>query len=152
MVKRRFYNDNNKRYIDWIESAGISYSCARTLIEDKRERLYDPIAFHCHQCLEKSLKAFMMFKKHLLLDSHNLIWLCKKAMETDKEFEKWLEDCITLNPWYIDGRYPTDYKEELDYTSTLRLFKKTKRFYTFVCIKMNVRLIEASYMGDDGYR
>ena len=122
---------DSKRYCDWIFHANLDYLAAQKLIED--ERCYYATAFHCQQCIEKALKAFMLFKKHKLFDGHNLTWLCKQAMLMDEHFRDYLKDSVALNKYYIQTRYPSDLPFDIDYDTIQNLFKITGNMLNFIC-------------------
>ncbi len=70
------------------------------------DRCYNLSAFHCQQAIEKALKSYILLKSGLLVDGHNLTWLCKQAMRYDPKFSDWLDESAALNRCYIETRYP----------------------------------------------
>ncbi len=111
MSRGNNHTGDSKRYYDWLYHACQDMMAARMLIADKR--LYGPTVFHCQQAIEKSLKAFLLYKHRKLFDGHNLTWLCKQAALTDGAFTKWLGKCALLNRFYIETRYPADIPEDI---------------------------------------
>lgn len=90
--------------VEWLKAAYSDLAVIEEII-DKRF-LTHMVAFHCHQSIEKSLKALLEFynldvpKKHDLLLLQNRTNQYLPAENTDT-----LED---LNELYIDSRYPGD--------------------------------------------
>ncbi|WRS26837.1 HEPN domain-containing protein [Oscillospiraceae bacterium MB08-C2-2] len=103
---------DSRDYDDWMERAYEDVLCARLLAQ--KEDCLNGAAFHAQQAVEKSLKAYILFKSRSLVDGHNLVWLCKKAAGWDAGLRDWLGSCITLNRFYIEARYPADISIELE--------------------------------------
>lgn len=66
------------------------------------------VAFHCQQAVEKLLKAYIIAKTGVILNTHSLIYLCKEAEKYNYEFRKHIKDCAFVNQFYIETRYPAD--------------------------------------------
>jgi len=64
------------------------------------------VCFHCQQTLEKYLKGYLIAVTGELQEGHNLLKLCKKAMQHDHEFNQFLKDMAFVNAFYIETRYP----------------------------------------------
>ena len=114
---------------------------AETLIKDKR--LYSMAAFHCQQCIEKALKAYLLFKNRRLFDGHNLTWLCKQAALTDSGFTVWIEKSTLLNRYYIETRYPADILLEINGGEISDIMESASDMLDFIC--RQVRFDYTSY-------
>ena len=141
MAKRHNHNADSKRYYDWLDRAGEDILCARLLVTDTE--CYNGAAFHCQQTIEKALKAYILIKSDILVDGHNLTWLCKRAARYDKSFTAWLEESASLNRCYIETRYPADIPLELDYRQVMRYYSTAKDMYLFICQEVDT-LLEAN--------
>lgn len=124
-------NSDSKRYFDWLYHAQLDYLAAKNLQEDVR--CFLPAAFHCQQCIEKALKGYMLFKVHRLYDGHNLTWLCKQAMLTDRTFGQWLGKSVILNRYYIETRYPADIPLDIDTDTMNEILESTAEMLDFIC-------------------
>lgn len=122
---------DSKRYYDWLFYAYQDHLAALVLIEDKR--LYSTAAFHCQQCIEKALKAYLLYKNRRLFDGHNLTWLCKQAALMDDNFVKWLEKSTILNRYYIETRYPADILLDVDRETIDDILDATSEMMNFIC-------------------
>lgn len=111
-MSRGEHKTDSKRCYDWMFYAYGDIISARLLSTDKR--LYSMAAFHCQQCAEKALKAFLLSKNHKLMDGHNLTWLCKQAALVNDGFARWIAESAMLNRYYIETRYPADILLEVD--------------------------------------
>lgn len=89
---------------DWFRVAEDDLLSAKRLISE--ERLTNIVAFHCQQCIEKSLKGIIEEKNQPSVKSHDLLRLRDIAgIEFSEQETFFLE---TINEVYIDARYPTD--------------------------------------------
>lgn len=62
--------------------------------------------FHIQQCAEKALKAYLMFKKGMVIKTHDLVRLVNVCMEFDTNFETLRLFAAVLTPYETAGRYP----------------------------------------------
>ncbi len=131
MSRKSSHNGDSKRYYDWLFHAYQDLLAARMLITDRR--LFNPTVFHCQQAIEKSLKAFLLYKHRKLFDGHNLTWLCKQAALTDQSFTKWIGKSTLLNRFYIETRYPADIPEEIDRQLVEEILEATEDMMDFIC-------------------
>ena len=89
---------------DWFRVSEYYLLSAKRLISE--ERLTNIVAFHCQQCIEKSLKGIIEEKNQPSVKSHDLLRLRDIAgIEFSEQETFFLE---TINEVYIDARYPTD--------------------------------------------
>lgn len=121
---------DSKHYWDWVEAAYLDRLAAELLMTD--ERLYEASAFHCQQCTEKSLKAYLLMKTGNLVDGHNLTWLCKQAVKHDPTFQEWLDESAYLNHYYIETRYPSDFQTDITKERILTILTMTQRMNQFI--------------------
>lgn len=89
---------------DWFSAAKYDLLAAETLASDSR--LTHLAAFHCQQCLEKSIKAIIEENEKPAIKSHDLFRLQFAASIQLSENE--LNLLGIINEVYIDGRYPGD--------------------------------------------
>ena len=128
---RGSHSTDSKRYFDWLYFACGDLMAAEMLVKDKR--LYSAAAFHCQQCIEKALKAYLLFKNRKLFDGHNLTWLCKQAALTDSGFAVWIEKSTLLNRYYIETRYPADILLEINGTEIASIIESASDMLNFIC-------------------
>lgn len=127
---------DSRYYYDWLDRAGEDLLCAGHLMRD--DKCYNGAAFHCQQAIEKALKAYILVKSDILVDGHNLTWLCKRAVKYDKNFAEWLDKSASLNRFYIETRYPADIPLELDYSKIKLYHQMATDMYRFICSEMDV--------------
>lgn len=90
---------------EWIEKAEGDFKVA-VRESDAEEPVYDAVCFHCHQCIEKYMKAILVenndeFEK--IHDLEALEYSCRRYMSG---LEKNLQDLIWLTQFSVRVRYP----------------------------------------------
>ena len=129
---------DSRRYYDWLDRAGEDIIAAQELV--KNDQCYNAAAFHCQQTIEKAFKAYILLKSDVLVDGHNLPWLCKRAMKYDPTFARWLDQCAALSHCYIETRYPSDLPLGLDYAKVQKYYGMAKDMYLFICAEVDATL------------
>lgn len=90
----------------WLKIAQEDLKAAEGLLALE---LFSPVTYHCQQSAEKSLKAYLVFKKHSIVRTHDLIQLVELCMKFDRGFEDIFDATNALNPFSTKFRYPTEY-------------------------------------------
>ncbi|MBE6643474.1 MAG: HEPN domain-containing protein [Ruminococcaceae bacterium] len=127
MARRK--SRDSKIYTEWMVYAENDLRAANLLKRNKHTLLLS--AFHSHQAIEKALKAFMLAQKGYAPDGHNIIFLAKTAAKVNPGFFDWIDECIALNNYYIQTRYPPDFPLVLDKTATNNLAVMATDLYKF---------------------
>lgn len=132
MAARAHHNSckDSHRYYDWLEFSSKDLIAAKILSED--DQCYNSAAFHCQQSIEKALKAYILLKSGILVDGHNLMWLCRQARKYDKSFKEWFDESADLNECYIETRYPADIYKEITYKHVKNFYRMAKEMYKFI--------------------
>ncbi|AKR38780.1 HEPN domain-containing protein [Bacillus cereus] len=100
------------------------------------------ICYHSQQCVEKLLKGFLALNGRPVPKTHNLLMLHKFCCRLDEEFSLILEQCVQLNGYATDIRYP--YFEALtvqDGLIAIQHAQKVIRFYKETLNKLNINKI-----------
>ncbi len=130
MSRNNGHNSDSKRYYDWLFHAYQDKISAETLITDNR--LYGQVIFHCQQAIEKSLKAYLIYKTRKFHDGHNIVWLCKQSAMLDKEFYDYITKFSVMNRYYIETRYPADIPTEITYEDAKKILDDMEQLTTFI--------------------
>jgi len=69
---------------------------------------YGTTCFLAQQMAEKYLKAFLVYSGWKLEKMHDLIKLLNECKKILPDFDDLKEECILLNDYYIETRYPLD--------------------------------------------
>jgi HEPN domain-containing protein len=125
------HGSDSRKYFDWLEIAARDLLAARILIE--RKQCLDIAGFHCQQCIEKALKAYLIDRTGTLVDGHNLTWLCRQAARHNTYLKHYMEETAKMNRLYIETRYPSDIDLHLNSESIGKIYDTAKELYEFVC-------------------
>ncbi|GMO42217.1 MAG: HEPN domain-containing protein [Treponemataceae bacterium] len=93
---------------EWLRYANNDLISARHLFEDLYPKQTEISAYHCQQCAEKALKAFLFFNDIEPPRIHDLIRLCELCKNIDGEFSELDAYCKNLNPFGSEIRYPNE--------------------------------------------
>jgi HEPN domain-containing protein len=93
---------------EWIAKAESDFLTAERLAGFD-EPTTDTICFHCQQCAEKYLKAYMSQHDIEFEKTHNLLYLLELAKKKEKEFEAIRDQLIIVNDYSDELRYPGDW-------------------------------------------
>ncbi len=126
---RKNNSHDSKIYTEWMIYAESDLTAANMLKNNKNTLLLS--AFHSHQSIEKALKAFILAQKGYAPDGHNIIYLCKTAARVNEGFFEWIDECVALNNYYIQTRYPPDFPLEINKASAKKLVSFANGLYKF---------------------
>jgi len=91
----------------WVEFAQSELKAAEGLIDDSS--IYNVVLFHCHQTVEKILKAVLEENKIDIPYIHDIETIYNSIPENIKSVLKFPQDEIKcINEVYSISRYPTD--------------------------------------------
>lgn len=130
MGRYRGQRGDSKSYIDWLDKADDDLEAARILKNCKGDN--EIIAFHCQQCIEKALKAYLLLKAGRHFDGHSLIYLCRKACDFDESFKQWLDESADLNRYYIETRYPADIPLDINDKHIEKLYNMAFDMFSYI--------------------
>ncbi len=92
---------------DWIAKATGDLRAAKKLIKDDDYTL-DMAAYSTQQSAEKSLKAYLIFKKQAIPRTHDVEKLLMDCIKHDNTFDILRKDAELLSPYATYTRYPDD--------------------------------------------
>lgn len=115
---------------DWIYFAVGDLTLARLAL--KEELALAGVFYHCQQCAEKSLKAYLNFKKQPLYKTHDLEFLSNQCIKLDSEFVLIKIDALDLNPYAWTTRYPDDYYSLPSLDTAKICIQKAERILEFI--------------------
>jgi HEPN domain-containing protein len=73
--------------------------------------ILDDIVFHCHQAVEKTLKALLAWHDQPFRSTHNLVELGQRCAELHPELEPVLRRAAPLTEYAWKFRYPGEFEE-----------------------------------------
>jgi len=93
---------------EWFRYAQNDLIVAKHCFEDLYPKQTEIASYHCQQCAEKALKAFLSVKDIEPPKIHDLKVLCKMCQDIDDTFVNIVIQCAHLNPYGVAVRYPDE--------------------------------------------
>lgn len=91
---------------EWVDKAEADFYSAHLLLHAGEYPLSEPACFHCQQCAEKYLKAYLQERQVNFERKHELMPLLSVCVSLDKDFESLKEDLQELDGYAVVVRYP----------------------------------------------
>ncbi len=115
---------------DWLEFAHDDLIAAKVILREGCA--ISTVFYHSQQCAEKSLKAFLSFKSHTILKTHDLVSLLNLCKGFDRDFDTLMVNAYDLNPFASKTRYPDDFYLMPDLTVAQDSIEKAGQIFEFV--------------------
>ena len=91
---------------EWVDKAESDFYSADLLLHAGEVPVPDYACFHCQQCAEKYLKAYLQENAVEFERKHDLIPLLNMCLSLDKEFQVFEDDLYNLDRYAVIVRYP----------------------------------------------
>ena len=91
---------------EWIDKAEEDFESAIYLAKKDKKAVPDSVCFHCQQCIEKYLKAFLISNDIEPPEIHDLQRLKTICGKLDESFEEVSGELDILNAYAVNFRYP----------------------------------------------
>ena len=117
---------------EWVEKAEADYKSAGALHRRRKEPLPDVVCYHCQQCVEKYLKAYLIAQGITPPRIHDLEDLLNLCAIHDTTLTARLPLVQVLNPYAVLIRYPgmtatvAEAKDAVNATRRLRTIVRRK--------------------------
>lgn len=95
---------------NWLAMAEEDFRVAEHLHSEQTPYLR-AIGFHAQQAAEKFLKAYLVYHQIEFPKTHDLGELLDLLGSTDAPLAEHLREVITLNPYGVETRYPSDFPD-----------------------------------------
>ena len=97
-----------KYYFQWLQKAIEDLTVVEHELSFPEEEIpTGAVCFHAQQCVEKLLKAFLVYHNKEFGRTHNIEFLIQLCSEIDNEFEHL--PCGDLSFYAVEVRYPDDF-------------------------------------------
>ena len=125
----------------WVEYARNDIELgmlAMNSVRNPRLRPYELILYHCHQCAEKMLKAYLLQSAGKYNKIHTLDVLRKSCLVYDVGFgsKRIINHCMYLDTFW-NVKYP-DFTASIDIVLVTRGINSAKRIYDFVSERLGL--------------
>ncbi len=91
---------------EWVDKAEEDFNSAAVLLHAGVVPLPSPACFHCQQCAEKYLKAYLQEHMVEFASRHELMPLLNLCVSLDGEFQTIKRELEKLNKYAVAVRYP----------------------------------------------
>ncbi len=113
---------------EWIAKAETDYKAAVDLARRRKDPLPGVVCFHCQQCAEKYLKAFLISREVPFPKVHDLIALKGLCVEEEGVFELVHDLLEALEGYDVAIRYPGEAATVEDARTAVAAMKKVRKF------------------------
>jgi HEPN domain-containing protein len=103
-------DNSNELLHSWLAKAGSDLRTARLLCSAEDAPL-DTAIYHCQQCAEKAVKAFLVHCGTTPRKTHDVRSLTLEAATHESRFNELIEMAAALTPYAWEFRYPDDLGE-----------------------------------------
>ncbi len=87
----------------WFDRAREDLQVGHLVLQEKH---FAHACFLAQQCIEKTLKAYLLAKSNAYPRGHKLVDLLTECEALDSAFAAYRADCIVVDQYYIPTRYP----------------------------------------------
>lgn len=94
---------NGSLAAQWLEKAAEDLTVAHLVFN---EGYMAHACFLAQQCIEKSLKAYLLYSSSTYPRTHKLVDLLGQCENLEPAFSQFQSDCIVVDQYYIPTRYP----------------------------------------------
>ena len=113
---------------EWADKADEDYWSALALVRQRRHPVPGMVCFHCHQCAEKYLKAFLTHQGIAFPRTHDLIALNKLCANANTGFQQIADWLDNLNTYAVEVRYPGESITLAEARSAIQSMKSIRQF------------------------
>ena len=119
---------SNEYFEEWTRKAEEDYEAGITLVRKRKRPTPNAVGFHCQQCAEKYLKAYLVLQGVSFPKTHDLLELHKICLSLDPTFE-FIGDLLDrLSPYAVEFRYPGEEVSIEDAKAAVKTMKDVRRF------------------------
>ncbi|MDR1469014.1 MAG: HEPN domain-containing protein [Spirochaetaceae bacterium] len=122
--------------LEWLRYAMGDLLAARHMIEDMHPKQTEISAWHCQQCAEKALKAFLVANDIDPPKTHDLEKLNCFCQNIDDVFTEIQNDCQKINPYSEASHYPDGIA--VDEIIAKTLVGRAQKVYDFCVSRINL--------------
>jgi HEPN domain-containing protein len=113
---------------EWIRKAEEDLVVATTLDRLQKQDTPGAVSFHCQQCVEKYLKAFLVQHQVVFPKTHDLLELHRLCLKVNPAFDRIGDLLDQLNPYSVAFRYPGEEATVEEARAALAAMKQVRRF------------------------
>ena len=113
---------------EWINKAEEDYEVAVVLSRRRKRPTPNAVSFHCQQCAEKYLKAYLVQVDVKFPKTHDLLELHKLCVSVEPTYELIGDLLDSLNHYAVEYRYPGEDISVDEAKDAVKIMKEVRRF------------------------
>ena len=113
---------------EWINKAEEDYVVAVALSRRRKRPTPNAVSFHCQQCAEDYLTAYLVKEGVRFPKTHDLLELHKICVSVEPTFELIGDLLDSLNPYSVEYRYPGEDVSVDEAKEAVSAMKEVRRF------------------------
>jgi len=116
---------------NWLKKSRRDLLSAKRLARGNDPYL-DTAIYHCQQCVEKSIKGWLVYHDQSFEKTHDLRLLVTLASEIEPKFTAWFDVAEQVSPYATAYRYPGEILEPTE-EEFQQVLQSAGNFYEFIC-------------------
>ena len=113
---------------EWVQKAEGDFQAATRMMRWRKSPQPDSVCYHCQQCAEKYVKAFLTQHDVDFPWIHNLPKLNELCFPIDGSFLQIHGSLEELNPFEAETRYPGHFAQGDDARKAIAAMRKVRKF------------------------
>ncbi len=113
---------------EWVDKAEGDFQTASREARARKAPNYDAVCFHCQQCAEKYLKAYLQEQDQRFRRVHDLIEVLELCLLHDGTFELQRDLLKDLTKYAVEFRYPGEVATKEDAHAALQAVRVVRTF------------------------
>ncbi len=113
---------------EWVDKAEGDFHTASREVRVRKAPNYDAVCFHCQQCAEKYLKAYLQEQGQRFPPVHDLIELLELCLLYDGTFELQRDLLKDLTRYAVEFRYPGELATKEEARTTVKAMRAVRAF------------------------
>ena len=120
---------DNPEVAEWVGKAEEDYQGALALMRQRARPLPSLVCYHTQQCVEKYLKAALLFHGQSFPKTHDLIKLYELCLEKLPALEEIFEAIAVVSPYSVGARYPGTPNAVEEAQEAVEAMKQAREFF-----------------------
>lgn len=113
---------------EWVFKAEEDFRSAEILMYASETPVPDYVCFHCQQCAEKYLKAYLQEQMVEFKRKHDLMPLLKLCVSLDDDFQQIKRELSALDKYAVVVRYPGIVTKANTAEAALEMAERVRKF------------------------
>lgn len=113
---------------EWIDKAEGDFHTASREVRVREAPNYDAVCFHCQQCAEKYLKAYLQQQGQRFPRIHSLIELLELCLPCDGTLELQRDTLKVLTKYAVEFRYPGELATKEESLTAVKAMQAVRAF------------------------